>query len=118
MTPREANSANRSDTVLFSRQIVHYTIPQLLAIWKVLNPAGYEPALKKDLQKYFIERFGHQLCTAVNSDVNSHTPLTACDRQEEDSPPTASGPPSSGHTHCTCHDGLHNALLMQTSIML
>ena len=43
----------------FQNQIVDYTKPQLLAGWKELNLGGYEPAAasKKDLERFFIERF-------------------------------------------------------------
>ncbi len=96
MTPQAAHKANRSDIVLLSQQIVDYTRPQLFAVWKELNPDGYEPGSKKDLQKYFIERFGQhyrqRICTPVPFAVNSQTPSTASDRQEENFPSTASRP--------------------------
>jgi len=39
-----------------------------------------------------IQHYRQQLCTPVQFAVNSQTPSTASDRQEEDSPPTASRP--------------------------
>ncbi len=47
MTPQAAYSANRGDKVLHSDQIIDYTKPQLLAVWKELNPDGYEPETYK-----------------------------------------------------------------------
>ena len=80
MTPQAAYSANRGDKVLLSDQILDYTKPQLLAVWKALNPGGYEPASRKDLQRFLIERYGdyrQHMCTPVPFAVQSKTPSTA-----------------------------------------
>ena len=58
MTPQAAYSTNRGDKVLLADQILDCTKPQLLAVWKELNPDGYEPASRKDFQRLFIERYG------------------------------------------------------------
>ena len=96
MTPQAAYSANRGDKVLLSDQILDYTKPQLLAVWKELNPGGYEPASRKDLQRFFIERYGdyrQHMCTPVPFAVQSKTPSTASNsQQEENFPPTVSQP--------------------------
>ncbi len=96
MTPQAAYSANRGDKVLHSDQILDYTKPQLLAVWKELNPDGYEPASRKDLQRFFIERYGdyrQHMCSPVPFAVHSKTPSTASNsQQEENFPPTVSQP--------------------------
>ncbi len=82
--------------MLLSDQILDYTKPQLLAVWKEVNPDGYEPASRKELQRFFIERYGdyrQHMCTPVPFAVHSKTPSTASNsQQEENFPPTASQP--------------------------
>ncbi len=96
MTPQAAHSADRGDKVLPADQILDCTKPQLLAVWKELNPAGYEPASKRDLQRFFIERYGdygQHMCTPVPFAVHRKTPSTASNsQQEENFPPIVSKP--------------------------
>ena len=80
MTPHVAYSANRGHKVRLSDQLLDYTKPQLLAVWKELNPDGYEPAFRKDSQRFFIECYDdyrQHMCTPVPFAVHSKTPLTA-----------------------------------------
>lgn len=67
--------------------------PQLLAIWKDVNPNDLEPVSKPDLQVYLIQRLirnYEHTCTPVSS----KTPSTASGDQQEDFPGTTSEPPS------------------------
>ena len=96
MTPHVAYSANRGHKVRLSDQLLDYTKPQLLAVWKELNPDVYEPAFRKDSQRFFIECYDdyrQHMCTPVPFAVHSKTPLTASNiQQEENFPPTVSQP--------------------------
>ena len=90
MTPQAAYGKRRSGTWLDAQQIAYYTRPQLLAVWKELNPNDFEPVSKPDLQVYLIQRLiGHHehTCTPVQFALSSKTPLTASGGQE-DLPPT------------------------------
>ena len=89
------DSDSDSDTVLLAEQIVEYNRPQLFAVWKKLNPDGYESISRKALQRYFIERLCESCehgCTPVPFAVSSKAPSTASD-QQEDTPPSTSTPP-------------------------
>ncbi|DBA99472.1 TPA: hypothetical protein ACH3X3_012062 [Trebouxia sp. C0006] len=96
MTPQAAHSADRGDKVLLADQFLDCTKPQLLAVWKELNPDGYEPASKRDLQRFFIERYGdyrQHMCTSVPFAVHRKRPSTASNsQQEENFPPIVSKP--------------------------
>lgn len=96
MKPQAAYSGNRGDKVLLADQILDCTKPQPLAVWKELNPDGYEPTSKRDLQRFFIERYGNyrqHMCTPVPFAVHSKTPSTASNsQQEENFPPIVSQP--------------------------
>ena len=90
MTPQAAYNANRGDKVLLADQILDCTKPQLLAVWKELNPDGYEPASKSDLQRFFIERYGdyrQHMCTPVPFVVHRKTPSTASNSQQKENFP-------------------------------
>jgi len=83
--------------VLLSDQILDYTKPQLLAVWKEVNPDGYEPASRKELQRFFIERYGdyrQHMCTPVPFAVHSKTPSTASNSQQEENFPPADSQPA------------------------
>lgn len=66
MTPQAIHCDKESGTMLLAKQIVDYSKPQLLAVWKELNPSEYEPTTRKDLQIYFIQRLSdshEHICT-------------------------------------------------------
>ena len=93
MTPQAAYSDKRNGTRLDAQQIAYYTKPQLLAVWKKLNPNEFEPVSKQDLQVYFIQRLirtCERTYTPVPFAVSSETPSTASGHQQEDFPPTTS----------------------------
>ncbi len=97
MTPQAAYSDKRNGTRLDAQQIAYYTKPQLLAVWKKLNPNGFEPVNKQDLQVYFIKgltRTCERTYTPVPFAVSSETPSTASGCQQEDFPPTISDEPA------------------------
>ncbi len=96
-TPQAAYSDKRNGTRLDAQQIAYYTKPQLLAEWKKLDPNGFEPVNKQDLQVYFIKRLirtCERTYTPVPFAVNSETPSTASGCQQEDFPPTTSDEPA------------------------
>ncbi|DBA75141.1 TPA: hypothetical protein ACH3X1_010459 [Trebouxia sp. C0004] len=75
--------------------IAYYMRPQMIAVWKELNPNDSEPISKQELQKYFIQRLirhYEHICTPVPFAVSSKTPSTASGGQQEDFPPTTSKP--------------------------
>ena len=95
VTPQAEYSKKVSNTVHLEKQIVEYSKPQLLAVWKELNPNGYEPTARKGLQIYFIERLSdnhEHICTPVPFAVNTETPSTASGGQHKDFPPSTSKP--------------------------
>ncbi len=97
MTPQAACSDKRNDTRLDAQQIAYYTKPQLLAVWKKLNPNGFEPVNKQELQVYFIKRLirtCERTYTPLPFAVSSETPSTASGCQQEDFPPTTSDEPA------------------------
>ena len=97
MTPQAAYSDKRNGTRLDAQQIAYYTKPQLLAVWKNLNPNDFEPVNKQDLQVYFVQRLmriRERTCTPVPFAVSSETPSTAFGCQPEDFPPTTSDEPA------------------------
>ncbi len=116
MTPQAAHKGNRSDIVLLSQQIVDYTRPQLFAVWKELNPDGYEPGSKKDLQKYFIERFGQHYrqhicirCRLLSTAKHLRQPPIVKKK--------TSLPQPLGQLR-TCHSGCHTAELYNEHLMI
>ena len=97
MTPQAAYSDKRNGTRLDAQQIAYYTKPQLLAVWKNLNPNNFEPVNKQDLQENFIQRLmriWERTYTPVPFAVSSETPSTASGCQPEDFPPTTSDEPA------------------------
>ena len=95
MTPQATHSDKKSGTVLLAKQIVDYSKPQLLAVWKELNPSEYEPTTRKDLQIYFIQRLSdshEHVCTPVPFAINSDALLPASGASPGDSPPSTSKP--------------------------